>query len=140
MDLNQISLAVRDLDEGVAFYRLIGLRLIVLDEDSGYARFELPTGTATFSIYVAQAPQPGTATLYFEVDDLDRHHAALVAKGILFDGPPVTESWLWREARFADPTGNRLCLYHAGTHRRFPPWRLDDSDARLSHRSVVDRP
>jgi hydroxymethylpyrimidine/phosphomethylpyrimidine kinase len=36
--------------------------------------------------------------------------------------------WLWREARLRDPSGNEICLYHAGANRRFPPWRIKDQD------------
>ncbi len=124
MDLNQVSLAVRDLDEGIAFYRKLGLRLIVHDGDTLYARFELPSGSTTLSIYQDEDPQPGRTTLYFEVDDVDRRHAELSAAGVSFDSPPTDEEWRWREARFVDPSGNKLCLYHAGPDRRFPPWRL----------------
>lgn len=124
MDLNQVSIAVRDLDEGVAFYGKLGLKLIVYGSENRYARFELPSGSSTFSIYQVDHPQPGNATLYFEVDDVDRRYSELLAAGIQFDSPPADERWRWREARFADPSGNKICLYHAGPDRRFPPWRL----------------
>ncbi|MGL6209929.1 MAG: VOC family protein, partial [Paracoccaceae bacterium] len=68
---------------------------------------------------------PGSTALYFEVEDVDRRYQELTAQGIAFDGPPADQSWRWREARFSDPSGNKLCLYHAGADRRFPPWRLD---------------
>lgn len=126
MELNQVGVAVRDLAEGVAFLSRLGLRLVVLDRESLYARFEMPQGDATFSIWQEDQPQPGPAIVYFEVEDLDRRHAELTALGIAFDTPPITESWLWREARFSDPTGNRFCLFHGGKNRRFPPWRLPD--------------
>lgn len=125
MDLNQITLAVRDLAEGVAFYRSLGLRLIVWSPDTLYARLELPSGSTTLSLHEEADATPGSTALYFEVDDLDRRHGDLVALGIVFDSPPVLQPWRWREAWFADPTGNRLCLFHAGADRRFPPWRLD---------------
>ena len=32
--------------------------------------------------------------------------------------------WLWREARLVDPSGNVICLYHAGENRLNPPWRV----------------
>lgn len=126
MDLNQVSLSVRDLDEAVTFYGTLGLRLIVHSRQNLYARFELPSGSTTFSIHQDDHPQPGTSTVFFEVDDVDRRYAELLAAGIPFDTPPTDQSWRWREARFADPTGNRFCLYHAGPDRRFPPWRLTD--------------
>jgi hydroxymethylpyrimidine/phosphomethylpyrimidine kinase len=36
----------------------------------------------------------------------------------------MDQRWLWREAYLRDPAGNVLCIYHAGTNRRFPPWRI----------------
>jgi catechol 2,3-dioxygenase-like lactoylglutathione lyase family enzyme len=125
LDLNQITIAVRNLEEGVSFYRSLGLRLIVLSPENLYARLELPSGSTTLSLHEEIDPIPGATALYFEVEDIDGRHAELVAIGIAFDGPPRLESWRWREAWFSDPSGNRLCLYHAGSDRRFPPWRLD---------------
>lgn len=125
MDLNQITLAVRDLDEGIAFYRALGLRLIVHSPDTAYARFELPSGATTLSLHEDPAARPGATALYFEVEDVDRRHADLTAIGIPFDSPLTDEIWRLREAWFADPSGNRLCLFHAGADRRFPPWRIE---------------
>src|SRR6476619_494411 len=45
MNLNQVSVSVHDLTASVAFYQLLGLKLIVLNDH--YARFELPQGEAT---------------------------------------------------------------------------------------------
>ncbi len=124
MDLNQVTLEVRDFDEGVAFYLRLGLRLIV-SERRAYARFELPSGSTTLSLHLAETPRLGSGMLYFEVEDVDRTHAALRKCGVSFETPPTDQAWRWREARFSDPTGNKLCLYHAGLDRRFPPWRLE---------------
>ncbi len=123
MDLNQITLSVRDFDEGLRFYTTLGLKQIVHNAEGRYARFELPSGSTTLPL-CEEAGAAGSAVLYFEVEDVDRSHAELIAAGIVFDSPPQEESWRWREARFRDPSGNRLCLYHAGPDRRFPPWRL----------------
>lgn len=128
MDLNQITIPVRDFAEGIAFYSMLGLRLIVRNAEALYARFELPSGATTLSIYEDRDAKPGDAILYFEVEDVDRRHAELCAAGILFQSAPTDQGWRWREAHFADPTGNRLCLFHAGADRRFPPWRLNTAE------------
>ena len=125
MDLNQVTLDARDVAESVAFYRSIGLKLIVLSEGR-YARFDLPSGSSTLSVHHATNPLAGGTVLYFEVDDVDRRYAELTERGIAFDTLPTDEPWGWREARFMDPTGNRLCLMHAGLNRRFPAWRIED--------------
>lgn len=127
MDLNQITISVRDFAEGAAFYSSIGLRLIVHNAEDRYARFELPSGTTTLSIYEEAKANPGDAIIYFEVDDVERRYAELVAAGIAFQSSPTSESWRWCEAHFIDPTGNKLCLFHAGADRRFPPWRLPEA-------------
>lgn len=125
MDLNQITITVRDFEEGVAFYKSLGLRLIVHSFRNLYARFELPSGSTTLSLHEEKQSRPGGVVLYFEVDDVDRCYSELLAAGVEFETPPTDESWRWREARFSDPSGNKLCLYHAGADRRFPPWRLE---------------
>jgi len=123
MDLNQVTVPCTDYDESVAFYTNLGLRQIV-DSPPRYARFESASGT-TLSIHAVDtvAAESGT-TIYFEVDDVDAEVARLKAGGLGFDSDPVDQSWLWREAYLHDPAGTRLCIYHAGENRRFPPWRL----------------
>jgi len=125
MDLNQVTIGATNLDPVVAFYAKLGLRLIVLDEGR-YARFELPSGSSTFSVHHDPEHVSGNTVIYFEVDDIDRVYAQLAESGIVFDSEPEDQSWRWREARLSDPAGNRLCLFHAGADRRFPPWRIED--------------
>lgn len=125
MDLNQVTVAVRDFHESVAFFSKLGLRLIVSERDE-YARFEMPSGLSTFSLYVSDAPVVGDTVIYFEVADVDRTYAELSEKGVTFDTEPKDESFRWRTAYFSDPTGNVFCLFHAGIDRCHPPWRLED--------------
>ncbi|MCJ9428300.1 VOC family protein [Kordiimonas marina] len=127
MDLNQVTLGATDLDASIAFYRTLGLRLIVHSNDH-YARFELPNGKATFSLHKVEgdSTNTGTGLVYFEVPDVDAEVKRLEAEGIRFEAQPTDQRWLWREAYLRDPAGNRLCLYHAGENRRYPPWRLKD--------------
>ena len=128
MDLNQITLGARDFEASVGFYKLLGLRPIVMSEGR-YARFELPTGSATLSLDHDPDYRAGGATIYFEVEDVDSRYLDLREAGVTFDTPPTDEPWLWREARLRDPAGNRLCLFHGGGNRRFPPWRIDQSNS-----------
>ena len=123
MNLNQISLPARDLAASIAFYRTLGLTLIV--ETDIYARFELPEGEATMSLHKTDAKLDDEGVyVYFECDDLDARVAALKAQGVVFENDPKDQRWLWREAWLSDPAGNRLCLYRAGENRKNPPWRL----------------
>lgn len=118
MKLNQVTVGTTDFRASLDFYLKLGLTLIV-HSPPRYARFETPTGE-TFSIEQAEQVS-GATTIYFEVEDVD---AAVARLGLRPVEGPVDRPWLWREAVLADPCGNRICLYHAGDNRRFPPWRL----------------
>ncbi|MEL7270577.1 MAG: VOC family protein [Bacteroidota bacterium] len=124
MDLNQITIPTVNLKIAVAFYKKLGLELIVLAEPR-YARFECPNGASTFSIHtVDELPSRNGIILYFECEDLDSKVTELKAKGIRFEEDPKDQSWLWREALLKDPDGNVIKLYHAGENRKNPPWRI----------------
>jgi predicted enzyme related to lactoylglutathione lyase len=123
MNLNQVTVPAFDVAASVAFYRCLGLEPIV--DEPHYARFKCPDGDATFSVH--QVPQPLSASatvVYFETADLDHKVRQLQAAGLVFLQEPRDEPWLWREARLADPAGNIICLYWAGTNRLDPPWRV----------------
>ncbi len=126
MNLNQITVPALDVPRAIAFYKTLGLRLIV-EALPGYARFECPEGEATFSIHkVDQLPVGEAVVVYFESKDLDAEVNRLKATGVKFDSDPRDEPWLWREARLQDPDQNRLVLFQAGKNRKDPPWRLTD--------------
>jgi len=123
MDLNQVTVPCTDYEASVRFYKALGMRQIV-DSPPRYARFET-AGGATLSIHQTDAAAAGSGVvIYFEVDDVDETVKRLEENGILFEAPPLDQAWLWREAYLSDPAGNRLCIYHAGENRRYPPWRL----------------
>jgi catechol 2,3-dioxygenase-like lactoylglutathione lyase family enzyme len=129
MNLNQVSMPALDLTASIAFYKLLGLRLIVITRE--YARFELPDGDGTLSLYLKDQLPPETADgihLYFECDDLDSQVAKLTAAGVVFDSAPEDMRWLWRESWLKDPSGNLICLYKAGSYRKNPPWRIIAND------------
>lgn len=125
MNLNQITVPVRDIEAAIPFYKKLGLQLIVYSE-AHYARFECPDGSSTFSLHrVADLPHGEGIWVYFECADLDTKVADLQAQGIAFDLLPTDQPWLWREARLRDLDGNRLILYWAGDARLNPPWRIE---------------
>ena len=123
MVLNQVTLPCTNYEASVAFYTTLGLRQIV-DSPPRYARFETETGS-TLSIHAAEVDAcSGATVIYFEVENVDDTVEALRGKGLVFDSEPRDESWLWREAILSDPAGNRICIFHGGENRRFPPWRI----------------
>jgi len=123
MKLNQVTLPATDVVASVAFYRAMGFELIV--DAPHYARFKSTGANATFSVHAVDAMAESSKTIvYFECSLLDEQVAALKARGLQFVREPHDEPWLWREARLVDPSGNVICLYHAGDNRLNPPWRV----------------
>jgi catechol 2,3-dioxygenase-like lactoylglutathione lyase family enzyme len=123
MNLNQVTLPCTGLEVSVNFYTRLGFRQIV-SSPPRYARFECESGT-TFSLHTVPHRVGETGiVVYFEVVNLDSTVARLQESGIIFESMPRDQSWLWRESYLKDPSGNMLCLYHAGSNRRYPPWRL----------------
>jgi predicted enzyme related to lactoylglutathione lyase len=123
VNLNQVTLPAIDVAASVAFYRKMGFEPIV--DEPHYARFKSTRGNATFSVHaVDELARHNDTVVYFECDALDEQVAALRAKGLKFTQEPRDEPWLWREARLVDPSGNVICLYHAGVNRLDPPWRV----------------
>lgn len=126
MRLNQVTAPASDLEASIAFYQLLGLRLIV--KSPHYARFEAPKGEATFSLHLTDGAiaRENAPQIYFELNDIElgSEVARLKAAGVSFEHELAVQPWLWREAWLRDPAGNAICLYHAGENRRFPPWRI----------------
>jgi catechol 2,3-dioxygenase-like lactoylglutathione lyase family enzyme len=53
---------------------------------------------------------PREPALYFMVQDVDRAHAQLEARGVRFDRPPEDMAWGHRVATLRDPEGRTVCL------------------------------
>jgi len=125
MNLNQVTIPSLDLVKAIPFYEKLGLNLIVKSMPH-YARFECPTGGATFSIHLVEnLPKGDGVYVYFECDQLDDQVQKLIEKGIEFEELPNDKRWLWREARLKDVDGNQVILYYGGENRLNPPWRIN---------------
>lgn len=123
MDLNQVTLPATNVERSASFFRTLGFVQIVGKLPS-YVRFECPGG-ATFSLQqVSEVVHNSGVVVYFECEDLDATCRDLAERGVLFDSMPQDQPYLWREAYLRDPDGNMICLYYAGSNRRYPPWRL----------------
>lgn len=122
MNLNQITLPSVDIAQSRAFYLGLGFTLIV--DSPQYLRFWCEDGGATFSLHQIDTLTENFSLIYFECADVDARYQALCDKGVEFASPPTDQAWAWREARLFDPSGNQICLYHAGENRVNPPWRV----------------
>jgi predicted enzyme related to lactoylglutathione lyase len=111
--IHQVSMRAHDVDRAVGFYRdILGLPFL----------FAAPPGLAFFDCngvrLMLSTPEPGFdhpgSVLYFAVEDIQRMHDALAARGVTFMTPPHKiatladrEVWL---ADFRDSEGNVLAL------------------------------
>jgi predicted enzyme related to lactoylglutathione lyase len=127
MNLNQVTVPATNIPRSIAFYQILGLKLIVHTNDD-YARFECPGGDATFSLHRVLAPSAETNGIwvYFEVANVDETIESIKKQGVQVEAEPVDQTWLWREARIRDPDGNQIIVYSAGKNRKNPPWRLKE--------------
>jgi predicted enzyme related to lactoylglutathione lyase len=124
MNLNQVTMPVRDMQAAVSFYLKLGFTQIV--DTPHYARFMCPEGEATFSLALEQElNNTQGCVIYFEHHALDEWVSDIKKQGINFEQEPTDMSYLWREAILKDPSGNKLKLYWAGENRLNPPWRVD---------------
>jgi predicted lactoylglutathione lyase len=123
MNLNQVTLTVKNMEESVRFYKTLGFKQIVADDH--YARFECPEGDSTFSLYLGDPESQSNSVIYFEHEQLDDLVNSLKSKGIEFVQEPTDKDYLWREAMLTDPSGNEIKLYWAGENRKNPPWRVN---------------
>lgn len=124
MNLNQVTIPSSNVPRAIAFYKTLGLHLIVHTHDQ-YARFETPEGNATFSVhFTAENVRGAGIILYFEVPDVSKKVTELKTKGIIFETEATAQTWLWTEARLKDLDGNQIIIYHAGENRKNPPWRI----------------
>ncbi len=122
MNLNQITLPVKNIKKAVSFYKKLGLELIV--NSAHYARFYCQEGDSTFSLMLDTQNYINGAVIYFECKKLDQRVEELAQKGIVIEQLPRDEPYLWREAVLFDPSGNKIKLYFAGSNRVNPPWRI----------------
>jgi len=130
MNLNQVTLPVKNMEVSTDFYRRLGFLQIV--DTPHYARFACPDDGASFSLSLEKSDFNNGAVIYFEHEQLDQWVAELEQQGIKFEQQAQDESYLWREAVLLDPSGNKIKLYWAGENRLYPPWRVEKTQSQTS--------
>jgi catechol 2,3-dioxygenase-like lactoylglutathione lyase family enzyme len=117
---DNIGLAAADRERSVAFYERLGFDK-AFENELGCMMVAGSSRVFVFSAIGAApaSPQrsfdlrhspPGIDHISFLVDDVDRTHAELIAKGVQFESPPADQSWGARTAALRDPDGNHLYL------------------------------
>lgn len=114
--IQQIALVQHDVDAAVPFYR-DGLGLTLQFAMAGMAFFD--AGGVRLMLSKPSSPEVDhkNSILYFEVENIQAAHAALVARGVPFDGDPhlvgktaTHELWM---AFCRDPEGNIIGISEA---------------------------
>ncbi|HEY1691122.1 MAG TPA: VOC family protein [Polyangiaceae bacterium] len=121
--ITQVTLVVRDYDEALGFYTgKLGFECLE-DTDMGNGKRWVrvrPAGSTGAVLLLARAVDDrqrasvgnqtgGRVGFFLETDDFARDHAALVAHGVTFTGPPREEAY-GTVAVFEDLYGNRFDL------------------------------
>jgi methylmalonyl-CoA/ethylmalonyl-CoA epimerase len=110
--VGQVAVIVRDVERAVAFYRdTLGLTLL-FQAPPGLAFFEC--GGVRLMLSLAEGTEAGTSIIYYAVDDIQRAHGVLAARGVRFVGQPhivarMPDHDLWL-AEFLDSEDNALAL------------------------------
>src|SRR5687768_11978000 len=111
--LGQLGVSVQDLEAMTAFYRdAVGLRFLFAAP--GMSFFDLGGVRLMLSLPEKGSEHRHGSILYLDVADIAAAHAALLARGVAFEGKPHVvhrypggELWV---AFFSDPEGNMLAL------------------------------
>lgn len=110
--LVQVALTTRDIEASRYFYRDV-LGLALLFEANGMMFFEL-SGMRLMIGSENSGGNPGGSILYFDASDIDSLAPALEKKGVTFLGPSQvvqrTDTHELKLRAFRDPDGNTLAL------------------------------
>ncbi|ATY85505.1 glyoxalase [Kyrpidia spormannii] len=120
--VNNVGVAVRDLQRSLSFYRVLGFEVVGEDETPGAT---IRAGTAVLYLFQTSGPAPvghrqpdlvgnptGIDHISFDVSDVDRLYEALRGQ-VDFEGVPEDQPWGYRAVSLTDPDGNRLYFLSA---------------------------
>ena len=109
-----VQLQVADLDRSIRFYtQTLGFQVTERRDDLQFAHVSCGVQGLQLGLSAAgpKPPDAGTIVLNFGVQgDIEAARAALVARGVVFDGPTVVIPGKVRLASFKDPDGYRIRL------------------------------
>jgi len=105
--LDHIHLYVKDLEEAIRFYEMVGLEFVENTNHSGKAAvMRIPDSTVSLEMQETKVTDnPGLNHLAFVVDDLDDLCDSYKANGVKVDGPLENKATGRRLATIRDPHG-----------------------------------
>ncbi|MBO9575618.1 MAG: VOC family protein [Sphingobium sp.] len=120
--IGYVIVGVKALEPAVAFYRdVMGFKLLFVEPQFHFASFRvgdmdfsLASGEGGAAVQETHGTGDRNTGIGFVVDDLDRTHADLAAKGVYFTMAPSKQPWGGYMAMFSDPDGNIFYLNQAG--------------------------
>jgi predicted enzyme related to lactoylglutathione lyase len=124
MNLNTARIFVRDMARAREFYgQKLGLRIRAENLAGGYCVFDAGNCELVVESVAADAPAEDQALvgrftgLSFQVPSIHVAHQDLVARGVVFTGPPALQHWGGTLATLSDPEGNQLQIVQRPTAR-----------------------
>ena len=104
--LSAVTLATRDMEAAVRFYRLCGFELLYGGEDASFTSFRAGASYLNLTADPAEIRWWGRAIFYD--DDVDALYARLVVAGYRPQAPPRDASWGERFFHVTDPDGHEI--------------------------------
>ena len=121
LNLNTARVFVRDILKAREFYeQKLGLRVTAENLSRGYCVFNAGNCELVVESVSPTAPQEDQALvgrftgLSFSVASVHVAHQDLLAKGVVFTGPPELQFWGGTLATISDPEGNELQIVQRG--------------------------
>ncbi|GAC1464021.1 MAG: hypothetical protein NVSMB9_02210 [Isosphaeraceae bacterium] len=94
------------------YVEILGLRLSLQEDASGYALLEAGAGRLALKRRGSPAENPpGQVRLLFQVEDVDTERIRLLAQGVPVSEPVDNVRESYREVRLTDPEGTPLILF-----------------------------
>lgn len=103
--------SVKDIEATKAFYLdKLGFELFYDDHESGNVIVSTNTADCTIGFSSAEEVVPSTASVVFEVADIEEAYKTLKMRGVHFIGEIETIPGMTKLATFVDPDGHSLML------------------------------
>jgi uncharacterized glyoxalase superfamily protein PhnB len=108
--LSAITLATRDMTKALAFYDMLGFRVVWSAPDGSFATITAGTALINLSRATRNASWGDWGRYILHVDDVDAVHARLVEAGYRPEMAPGDASWGERYFHILDPDGHEVSI------------------------------